>query len=671
MTPTYNLFRSWPLSRKRLLLHLGLVLGLTFGASCAEQPFGPQEPGPGTGGTPGAGAVVSRLFFPVTSISATVGDKNTVKVYAFDSLNAPVKGVSILWTTTSGRVSPTVSVTDATGQAVTDWQSGQVAGDFLIGAKTGDISKGLGVKLVAGVATKIVKVSGDNQSTIPSAYLPAPLVVKVTDNGGNPVRGALVQWQIDSTTTIVTEPDTSDINGLVSARWQLGKKVGSYAATAIFGTQKVGFTAKVVPPEDQAPVRIIMVDSAANNQLAPVNRAPAIPYRVRVLDANGRPVPGTVVKWMVGVGGGLVNPSQSITDSNGEAAASRQYGPRSGSMTTLAILNDNLDPVVFAGTAYEASTNASAIFALSGSGQKVAVGATYPNPLIAKVQDNLGNAVVGAQVRWAVLDGGGAIVSDTITVSDSLGTVMASARAGAVAGDDTQSYRASLVSMPGTGVRFTLSTVGAEPNILSIVSGGGQTLLPQDTSASVTVSVRDRYGNPVVGVEVRASALSGDTKGFIVTAVTNDQGQTTVRWIAGNIGGPVSFQIYVASAPEITASVAGSITGINLRAVSATNVNAIVKDTVLLTVDTRKTDGTNALVGNVLIQVSASPTATGGGVTLVAPPTRTGADGTTIIKAVVTGSTTPQTVSVAAAGQTIVFTINVSNPQGAMKRPGS
>jgi hypothetical protein len=45
------------------------------------------------------------------------------------------------------------------------------------------------------VPTTIEKAGGDQQNGVAGLPLPSPLVVRVTDEGGNPVSGVEVRWQ--------------------------------------------------------------------------------------------------------------------------------------------------------------------------------------------------------------------------------------------------------------------------------------------------------------------------------------------------------------------------------------------------------------------------------------------------------------------------------------------
>lgn len=77
-----------------------------------------------------------------------------------------------------------------------------------------------------------------------------------------------------------------------------------------------------------APVRLELV--AGDGQTgAPAQTLPA-PVRVRILDAEGRPLSRMWIEWTADAGSGRATPRNSFTDADGIAETTWTLGPRAG-----------------------------------------------------------------------------------------------------------------------------------------------------------------------------------------------------------------------------------------------------------------------------------------------------------------------------------------------------
>ena len=92
-----------------------------------------------------------------------------------------------------GVLSPPAAVTDASGKAQTSYQLPNVVGKVIVKASSSGL-KTINFSEHAAAAANVVSVSGDNQSGTAGSQLPQALVVKVTDNLGNPVSGVAVTF---------------------------------------------------------------------------------------------------------------------------------------------------------------------------------------------------------------------------------------------------------------------------------------------------------------------------------------------------------------------------------------------------------------------------------------------------------------------------------------------
>src|SRR5512138_2354198 len=83
-----------------------------------------------------------------------------------------------------------------------------------------------------GPAVTLERVSGNGQSAPPGTALDEPLVARIVDADGRPVRRMDVRWT--ATAGEVTPAiSTTDANGVAKAVWRLGTMAGTQRATAI------------------------------------------------------------------------------------------------------------------------------------------------------------------------------------------------------------------------------------------------------------------------------------------------------------------------------------------------------------------------------------------------------------------------------------------------------
>lgn len=110
-----------------------------------------------------------------------------------------------------------------------------------------------------GHPASLVRVSGDGQSAPPGEALDRPLVARLVDADGRPVRRVDVTWSA-SAGEITPQISATDANGEARAVWKLGTEPGPQSATAIAdGLDAVVFVAFVDPNvlPDRVPLHAI------------------------------------------------------------------------------------------------------------------------------------------------------------------------------------------------------------------------------------------------------------------------------------------------------------------------------------------------------------------------------------------------------------------------------
>lgn len=172
--------------------------------------------------------------------------------------------------------------------------------------------------------------AGNAQDADPGTLLANPLVVRVADEQGDPVEGAVVQFAAVSGGGIL-EPDraASDANGFASTQWLLGLADGPQQVTAVVegsDVRQVLFTANAdASPAAVTPAAATLVEGDA--QEATVGTALPRPLVLEVTGADGRPMEGVSVRFEVTEGGGRLTPAEATTDVSGRARANWILGP--------------------------------------------------------------------------------------------------------------------------------------------------------------------------------------------------------------------------------------------------------------------------------------------------------------------------------------------------------
>ncbi|HEX6039301.1 Ig-like domain-containing protein, partial [Longimicrobium sp.] len=203
-----------------------------------------------------------------------------------------------------------------------------------------------------GPAARLDVLSGDTQQDTVGQQLPQPLVIRVTDERGHPVRDQLVDFRVVSGGgSVFAGTALTNQDGEVRERWTLG--------TSAADSQRV--EARAVDPETgQALVFGVFRATAVPDAPATLFREPAAVFggagqpladslQVRVQDRHGNPVPGVTVAWGA-QDGGSVSPATSTTSASGWARTGWTLGPALGDQAAQASVA-GLAPVAFAATA--------------------------------------------------------------------------------------------------------------------------------------------------------------------------------------------------------------------------------------------------------------------------------------------------------------------------------
>ena len=476
---------------------------------------------------------------------------------ATDTGGNPVQGAIVTFTapaasgasvTFSGGVN--TAVTDASGKATVSVTANSHAGAYSIVASSGPAkTASFALTNTVGPPANVSITAGSGQSAPVNTAFASPLVVTVTDAGGNPLANTTVTFTPPAATgpsltfagginTAVTNSSGVATSAAITANSHAGP---AYTVTAAAGSATASFTlANTVGSVTK------VVVTSGSGQTTQVATGFAQPLTATAQDAFGNPVPGAMVTF--------TPPAQTAASITFAGGSNTALTNASGVATSAAITANNkaggpYNVVASSGSASTANfslTNtpgpAAAITASSGSGQTAAVNAAFANPLVAAVTDSLGNPVANMTVTFttpaqtgpsATFVGG---VNTAVTNAQGLATSAPLTANGHLGGP----YNV-VAGFGGTATaNFALTnTFGAAAKIV-INSGNSQTATISTAFASpLSVIVTDSSGNPVSGATVTFTApaqtgASATFAGGVNTAVTNAQGVATSATVSAN-----------------------------------------------------------------------------------------------------------------------------------------
>ena len=327
------------------------------------------NPAPG-GGTSNALSFPINLAAPPAAVvkisgepqSAQVGTAlpNPLVVQVNRAEGTAIAGATVTFAVTGGSatLTPTTAVTNASGQAQVSVTLGTTSGTATISASVAGVPTPavFGLTAAPGPAVSLAVVSGNHQTGVAGGPLPAPLVVKVSDQYDNPVSGITISFAVVSgggslnPTSVATGS-----NGQAQTIWTLGSLGASNVVNAAvhstsppLGPEEFTATGTVGPPA-------FLTIVSGNNQTAVVASTLPSALVVRVTDQYGNLLSGIAVNFAVTGGGGSLSAASVITAANGQAQVSWTLGGVEGSNTAQASVG-GLAPVSFTATGAPAAT---------------------------------------------------------------------------------------------------------------------------------------------------------------------------------------------------------------------------------------------------------------------------------------------------------------------------
>ena len=193
-------------------------------------------------------------------------------------------------------------------------------------------------------------VSGDAQGAPVGRPLPEPLVVRATDEEGNPISGQRIEFSVTLGDGQV-EPGvaTTGSNGQASTTFTVGATKGNSQVQALASGTEFNVTFNAVASGPPATLEV----AAGSGQSALAGSAVTVDPAARVLDDEGDPAPGVQVQFAVAAGGGSVSGALATTNLEGIATVESWTLGGSGVNTVTAAVPDETvdgDPALFVAT---------------------------------------------------------------------------------------------------------------------------------------------------------------------------------------------------------------------------------------------------------------------------------------------------------------------------------
>lgn len=516
----------------------------------------------GAGGTPpppvaipvvysGAGSTAASVVIAPRTFSGYPGDRFGFTAAVRDPQGSPLPSTPVIWATSDGSRVILDSNLGSAGTLAGARGTARLYAQTL----TGQIDS---VTLtVLSRPQRLELVSGDNQTSAPARTLPAPLVVRVVAEDGQPTAGVVVTFGTTEG-TVAPATATSDAAGLASTRWTLGTTTGQSTMTATAAgltgaAAVVTFNAQTVQPR--------ATTLAFENEPATAMAGAILPsLRVVAKDSTGMVVPSAAGTVTLALSGGAVDARLGGTTS----------APFVNGIATFADLTVNRT-----GTGYTLVATALALTSANSALFTVTEGPAAGLRFSTEQGNGVAGRALGA-MRVQALDAHGnpalafsGAVTLRINVNPGGGTLGGTLTRNAVAGVTT--FDDVTINRSGSGYTLAataegLATGGTIPfditsgaaGVLLVVRGANQSAPAGSVLDTIIVQLTDSLGNPVAGAGVAASAAAGNGTVTVLTAVTDAFGQARLRWTLGATAGGQQMTI---GASGLTAIVSATAVG--------------------------------------------------------------------------------------------------------------
>jgi protocatechuate 3,4-dioxygenase beta subunit len=477
--------------------------------------------------------------FTITGGNGQTGQINTqlpqpLRVVVRRADGTPLPGIPVEWAPTpeSGSVTPSTSLTNASGEATTTWRLGSRIGANQVVATIRDVSSTLAAQVTftatatAGAPAAINKTGGD-QSVVAGRQAASPFGVIVLDISGNGVAGVTVTWNsAGGAGTFQPATSVTNAQGVATTTWTAPTTTGSYSITASgAGLTSPPYTGTVTP----GPAATLVADPPAVTMPNGQQRSVAITARDEY--GNATPLQNAI----------------SVLSSNTAVVTASHFSSGGQTVVTLVSRGAGNATVTVRSTITSASVaipvrvdQVPTSISKTGGDQSVVAGQQAASPFGVIVQDITGNGVPGVTVTWNSAGGAGTFQPAT-SVTNAQGVATTTWTAPTTSGSySITASAAGLTSPPYTGTVTPgpAATLVAEPAAVTMRVGDQR---------FVVITGRDQYGN-TTSVRNAITAVSSNTAVATVSLFTNSTQMNVVVNARGAGDATVTVRSTVTSA---------------------------------------------------------------------------------------------------------------------------
>jgi hypothetical protein len=448
-----------------------------------------------------------------------------------DGNGLPVAGVPLMWAGTG--VSGAASKTDANGQGSATCTLPATLGVSTITVTSSALpnaSVTFAETALAGAASKLVLVSGSNQTAVAGQPYVVAFAVRAEDAHNNPVSGVTVQFAATSGRGSVQPASfTTGADGLAATQMTAGFQPGNQTYQATSGN----LTPVTITVTATAQTVALLEVVSGNGQTGAPGSTLTSPFVVEALDQAGQPVQGATVTF-TGPSGSSVTPSVTTSNALGEVTVTATLSMTSGAQIFTA-KTGNVSVTLTATATTTAPTLSMNIIA--GNNQSGPPGGTLNFLMIRVTNISTHQAVPGVTIMWSATNGGTIVNAQTTT--DSTGAASTSVKLSSQPGPESVIATASATSpVLNSPLTFSVTAVSSMASTLTVVSGGGQSApAGSPFTNAFQVKATDSQGNPVSGATITFSVISGGGQVNPVTVMTDAAGLAQTQIIAGSVGG--------------------------------------------------------------------------------------------------------------------------------------
>jgi adhesin/invasin len=455
------------------------------------------------------------------------------------------EGVSVDWTTTSGTVDRTVSLTDTKGVATTVLKSSTVPGQATVQASSGNAKGSAVVSFIPGTPSELT-LDAAPATIVADGASTSLLSATIKDAQGNLVSaGVTVSWTTGAG-TLDQPTSTTNSNGVATTLLTSASAAGVALVEASAGVARGTANVDFIPGAPAAgSAGLALVATPASIE---ANGSSTSTLRATVTDNNGNLVgAGVVVTWSATAG--ALTSNTSTTDNSGVASMVLTSATVAGVTTVEAVAGAAKDSATVTFTPGAPASGANGL-ELVATPTSIEADGSSTSTLRATVTDNNGNLVgAGVVVTWSAT--AGALTSNTSS-TDNSGVASMTLTSATVAGVTTVEAVAGAAKDSAT-VTFTPGAPASGANGLELVATPTSIEADGSSTSTLRATVTDNNGNLVgAGVVVTWSATAGALTSN--TSSTDNSGVASMTLTSATVAG-VSTVEAVAGAAKDSATV--------------------------------------------------------------------------------------------------------------------